>query len=944
VAAGGTALHISQERGWITQSWDAGKTWHASRIAQTLDPTLPIYEDLNEIAFADSSTGVILGTYHSFKTTDAGVTWTAISYPSFGNYSHLTALKSGLFAFIDSWGRFTSGSSSWKSTIANDTIMLNNLQKTTDGVLVGLSYGRVFLSSDKGLTWKPFTIPTYLEDIVFSDVKHCVYDDGTGAVSYTTDGGATWSKLSWTSTVVSQMDPTHALIGHVRFDLNTGDTEQFVLNGLPRRIAINFQAWIGQGFIDSAIYECTLTSVFRSTDRGATWHEVISTSPSAESTLRKTNDGKLVCNFPYVDSSIFYITADTALVWSELTTLGVSTGDFAFLNSDTGYVPINSTLLHTTNGGRQWDTLPLHVPKNEILGGVQTSGSKLIVYSNKSGWTSTDGVTFSSTFFPRAHSYATNVGDTILLSGYDSTGKASASISYDWGTTWTTNRAPGIPVYYLGNGVLGEQLVDTLYYSTDNGTTWIAARHGEYGGFATASFANPNDGIRGGDSIWTTTDAGKNWTAQTADIQMFSDVYSLAPGFFGDVALVNGIQGEWFRTTVPMLTGSNSTISAPSLPRWYIDPPGPDVDFVGESSDGNIYKHTTVPPNMYVSSNRGNTWTVQSALFISNGELSRMTSHGTESFFLNSRAYRITKQAGWVEFGTPLKTSFTSICFTADNHWLLGTGIGLLRSTTNDTTYNPKSAVLHDSDIIAMARDSSGNIYAISRSVAYRSVDDGFTWSKVFTTNQFTAKGTGLFFLDLGVTPSGSIYIADGNALFFSSDHGGSWRQQYGNFYASGTDQPFQRIIPITDYELTAFGSSGVAFSTDAGITWRSDSIRSQINSAALTHDGYLIVGTEFDGFASTLRPLDSASHSVVLERKSPTDGATLEIYPNPTTSLVHIENIDRTEPLIITDVLGREVVPAAIASGDKITLSDLRPGVYLARNGSKAAKFVISK
>ena len=171
---------------WVWHSLDGGKTWQTLNVTNT--------GPLTGIAIVDASTLVaVSGTSDLiFRSTDAGVTWTAVPHPRGGTW----------FGAV----RFVPG--------------------TQTGWTVGEG-GKILKSTDGGASWtlqRDASHPLNLLDVSFADLNNGWAVGGEQL--RTIDGGATWLKQNPGLSVsfsVYALSPTAAWIGGIEDVARTSD-------------------------------------------------------------------------------------------------------------------------------------------------------------------------------------------------------------------------------------------------------------------------------------------------------------------------------------------------------------------------------------------------------------------------------------------------------------------------------------------------------------------------------------------------------------------------------------------------------------------------------------------------------------------------------------------------------------------------------------------------
>lgn len=173
-------MKASQANGAIHQTTNGGTTW---------TNMTPVGAFTNAAAFTDivcfltPSVGITMGDpvsgeFEIWRTTNGGAAWTKIPGASIAN--PLSASEYGLVNVYTKYG--------------------------TNDIWFGTNLGRVYHSSDAGLTWTAATIPgagVGVNDLAFTDANNGLAYAYSGTTSSpvlglykTTDGGATWTQIT----------------------------------------------------------------------------------------------------------------------------------------------------------------------------------------------------------------------------------------------------------------------------------------------------------------------------------------------------------------------------------------------------------------------------------------------------------------------------------------------------------------------------------------------------------------------------------------------------------------------------------------------------------------------------------------------------------------------------------------------------------------------------
>ena len=214
----------------FTRSTDGGNTWAAGAIE--LNVTTPVDLGISSIT-AVSATTAWISVYPIFsntsaggiwKTTDSGTTWTKQTTAlfsdlanSYANFVHFWDANNGIAAGDPENGEFeiyttTDGGTTWTRVpaanipdpIAGDEYGWENFYAVSGNtVWFGTDLGRLFKSTDKGLTWTAHqseSIDFEFDNFTFSDTnKGLLTIYGLPIKLYNTlDGGETWNLVTTT--------------------------------------------------------------------------------------------------------------------------------------------------------------------------------------------------------------------------------------------------------------------------------------------------------------------------------------------------------------------------------------------------------------------------------------------------------------------------------------------------------------------------------------------------------------------------------------------------------------------------------------------------------------------------------------------------------------------------------------------------------------------------
>lgn len=190
--------YIGGQDGDLFKTTDGGNTWFCQGM-------LPTWNDVTELYFFNSDTGVAGDEYTVYRTTDGGLTWTwylpAIWPQRFDVYNDSIVISAG-----DEIWRSTDYGMTWTMMNADTMPYYNDVSMgdSLNGIAV-TSDGRISRTSDGGLNW---TTPAQVTSNLISNIEMI---DGAfgiitagdnwwmnwqlpdiGYVMYTFDGGVTW--------------------------------------------------------------------------------------------------------------------------------------------------------------------------------------------------------------------------------------------------------------------------------------------------------------------------------------------------------------------------------------------------------------------------------------------------------------------------------------------------------------------------------------------------------------------------------------------------------------------------------------------------------------------------------------------------------------------------------------------------------------------------------
>lgn len=317
IYAGGLSLNdvqfINANEGWavgvsglIIHTKDGGNTWEQQYTGTT--------DILWSVCFVDAENGWAVGQYmRILHTTDGGANWTTQNSEDTCSLSEVYFLNGDEGWAVGSCGRIlhtSDGGNNWTEQNAGPASLNLGAVYFTDnlhGWIGGL--GKVlYRTTDGGQTWDELQ-PYVYTNIVYRGIQFTDNLNGWrtgGGISYTTDGGITWTNTSdyWGYDLQMLDDENGYVVGSLSSVLKTTDGRNWSLNqiGYVNRL-------YGVSFIDEmtgwVVGQYGL--ILHTTDGGVTWIRQASGSEETqvfsnnETLLLFISDLELVTNVIEVD-------------------------------------------------------------------------------------------------------------------------------------------------------------------------------------------------------------------------------------------------------------------------------------------------------------------------------------------------------------------------------------------------------------------------------------------------------------------------------------------------------------------------------------------------------------------------------------------------------------------------------------------------------------------
>jgi len=190
---------------------------------------------------------------------------------------------------------------------------------------------------------------------------------------------------------------------------------------------------------------------------------------------------------------------------------------------------------------------------------------------------------------------------------------------------------------------------------------------------------------------------------------------------------------------------------------------------------------------------------------------------------------------------------------------------------------------------------------------AYKSVDNGVTWTTLIGSSNTTIKG---FAESKTASGGNNICVATLDGVFVSIDNGVNWK----NNYSGNVNGIVSRENHVFAGLENTFGGGAVAVSSDNGITWKNEDagLPSNINVRAITIDSQFLYIGSGDGFVWKRNLSDFGITTDIEDEFVPLSFELFQNYPNPfnpsTTIKYSISQYGNVN-LKIYDLLGKEII-----------------------------------
>jgi photosystem II stability/assembly factor-like uncharacterized protein len=321
----------------IFKSTDGGVNWTNLTNVYT-SPAANTHPDVHDLTFAGASTLYITNDGGVYKTTNAGTSWSNIS----SNLSIAQPYGVGLSAtnanliisgHQDNGTNLTSDLVNWKQIFGGDG-MIAFIDRTDDNIMYGSTQnGGLFKSTNGGTNSSIFItgfaggywVTPYIQDPVTANI---VYAGGDKV--YKSTAGAAWTAISpvdanftsirWIDIARNNNQIIYALTASTLYKTVNGGTNWTNLPNLPTGGMLHVHIDVNDSntvYISKASYSGS--SIYRSTDAGATWTLWSTGLPNLPVNTVVTQIGSLGEVYCGTDLGVYYRN-NSATSWSAFST------------------------------------------------------------------------------------------------------------------------------------------------------------------------------------------------------------------------------------------------------------------------------------------------------------------------------------------------------------------------------------------------------------------------------------------------------------------------------------------------------------------------------------------------------------------------------------------------------------------------------------------------
>ena len=542
----------------VFQSTNDGLRWSAANFGNPGEADLVVVDPRNPTTafiasnWANSSLGAAHGGLKLGKTTDGGRAWRSVGDSAGAQVDSLVIDPfNPAIVYVGGSGVYksTNGGETWSVTsfpggclaLAIDPVAPSTLY-ASGASLTAAAKGTFFKSTDAGIDWiridNPAIDPTDLPIVAVFATPTGVFAATATKLFRSIDGGATWSALAASGTVVAYApsEVTRVYLGHGRTVLvsDDGGATFAAHTDLPAILSSQSKTSLAVHPTNpSCVYAATDDGLFVSRDGSTTWTSssagmstlrvaALAVDPASPATIfaggpdavyRTIDDGLSWSRFPTDDvvgalaidpldsrkiyactqAARLYRSSDGGATWSPPVDSGGSPYcyDVAINGSSLWMPTVGGGVRRSTDGGMTWASTGIAAPSYALA--IDATGTRVYAATNMGTFRSTDaGTTFSL--------MTSDLAEVLLLDplnpsivyaglgcggGVGAVGAGGIRRSLDGGSTWQSTAGtlcvramagvPGGPLFAVGYGGSG------FVTSTDQGGTLVAGGEGIVG-------------------------------------------------------------------------------------------------------------------------------------------------------------------------------------------------------------------------------------------------------------------------------------------------------------------------------------------------------------------------------------------------------------------------------------------------------------------------------
>lgn len=552
--------------GTLLKSTNAGQSWYQLNSGTG--------KRLHSVDFVNAGIGFIGGTNLMLKkTTDGGQSWNNIQLPTQGQWDSLYTIMDinmvnqnagyvvGFFQLECKIWKTTNGGNSWNilgTGGANYLMNLYFLNENFGFAYGGPTYSEVVRTTDGGASWQQVSQESYIAySMCFIDSLKGVYGCADGRIYKTSDGGLTWTFALCPSSL--DITSIYFINSTTGFGFGTGSVYVKTTDG--GNTWDEYSLGIGglRSYYDAAMTPAGIINVvgsygamIRTTNSGASFvsQPYVTEHSISDIEFINSNTGYAVAGFGEGD---ILKTTDAGETWvSQVSSYTLPLYGISFTSPETGYLAGSINIKKTTNGGVNWVNI-YNSTTNEIFGDIfftdvntgyaVGSYGKLIKTTNAGGsWTAST--------IPNSGTFITSIVFVNSNTGYVCGDDNKALKTTDAGATWV-NMNVAAPFINLNNVFFTDantgyiSSANGIYKTTDGGSSWFQLGT-PAGGFNNVQFrGNYGYAIASDGKIIKSTNAGSSWIVQPTVTD--NPLYAL---FFNsdDFIYAGGVRGTMMKT------------------------------------------------------------------------------------------------------------------------------------------------------------------------------------------------------------------------------------------------------------------------------------------------------------------------------------------------------------------------------------------------------------